>query len=98
MYIGRWSAAGAIRRKILDAGFGRYKIIRSMNCREEELVAEMKKYWVEVLQVNEMKVRGNGVKQIEDVSCIVSGLQEGRVNGGVAILLAERFGRYLEVC
>ena len=33
--------------------------VRSMNSKEEELVAEMKKYRLEVLGVSETKVRGN---------------------------------------
>ena len=56
--------------------------MRSMNGKEEELVAEMKKYQLEVLGVSETKVRGNRVKQIGDVVCVYSGVQEGRAKGG----------------
>jgi len=70
--------------------------VRSMNGKEEELVAEMKKYRLEVVGVSETKVRGNGLKQIGDVSCVYSGVQEGRAKGGVAILLSGRFGAYLK--
>ena len=57
----------------------------------EKLVTEMKKYQLEVLEVGETKVRGNRMKQIGDVSCVFSGVQEGRVKGGVVILLSEKF-------
>ena len=48
-----------------------------------ELVAEMKKYRLEVLGVSETKVRGNGVKQIGDVVCvcILVCRKEGRNEG-----------------
>ena len=74
--------------------------VRSMNGKEEELVAEMKKYRLEVLGVSETKVRGNGVKQIGDVVCVYSGVQEGRAKGGVAILLSMSFGvrAFLKEC
>ena len=67
-----------------------------MNGKEEELVAEMKKYQLEVLGVSETKVRGNGVKQIGDVVCVYSGVQKGRAKGGVAILLSMSFGAFLK--
>ena len=69
--------------------------VRSVNGREE-LFTEMKKYRLEVLGVSETKVRGNRMKQIGDVSCVFSGVQEGRAKGGVAILLSGRFGDSLE--
>ena len=71
-----------------------YWNVRSMNGRKEELVAEMKKYRLEVLGVSELqtKVRGNRMKQIGDVLCVFSGVQEGKAKGGVAIMLSERFG------
>ena len=69
--------------------------VRSMKSREE-LFTEMKKYWLEVLGMSKTRVRGNGMKQIRDVSCVFSGVQEGRAKGGVAILLLERFGGSLK--
>ena len=69
--------------------------VRSVNGREE-LFTEMKKYRLEVLGVSETKVKENGMKQIGDVSCVFSGVQEGRAKGGVAILLSERFGGSLK--
>ena len=44
--------------------------------------------------MSETKVRGNGVKQIGDVVCVYSGVQEGRAKGGVAILLSMSFGAF----
>ena len=38
------------------------------------------------------------MKQIGDVSCVFSGVQEGRAKGGVAIVLSERFGGSLKEC
>ena len=48
--------------------------------------------------MSETKVRGNGMKQIGDVSCVFSGVQEGRAKGVVVILLSERFGGSLKEC
>ena len=70
--------------------------VRTMNGREQELVAEMEKYRLEVLGVSEANVRGNGVKMIGDTTCVYSGVQRGRVKAGVAILLSERFGKFLK--
>ena len=70
--------------------------VRSLNGRGEELVMDMKKYRLEVLGVSETKVRGNGMKQIGDASCIFRCGGEGRVKGGVAILLSEKFGGHLK--
>ena len=46
--------------------------------------------------MSEAKVRGNGVQMIGDTTCVYSGVQGGRAKAGVAILLSERFGRYLK--
>ena len=70
--------------------------VRTLNGREQELVAEMKKYRLEVLGVSEAKVRGNGMRMIGDTTCVYSGVQTGRSKAGVAILLSERFGRFLK--
>ena len=75
--------------------FGSWNV-RTMSGREEELVDEMRKYGLEVLGVSEAKVKGNRVKCIGDVTCVYSGVQEGRAKAGVAILLSERFGVYLK--
>ena len=69
--------------------------VRSVNSREE-LFTEMKKHRLKVLGVSETKVRGNGMKQIGDVSCVFSGVQEGKAKGDVAILLSGRFGDLLK--
>ena len=47
--------------------------VRTMNSREQELVAEMEKYWLEMLGVSEAKVRGYSVKMIGDMTCAYSG-------------------------
>ena len=48
--------------------------VRTLNGREQELVAEMKKYRLEVLGVSEAKVRGNGMRMIGDTTCVYSGV------------------------
>ena len=48
--------------------------------------------------MSETNVRGNRMKRIGDVSCVFSGVQEGRAKGGVVILLSERFGGSLKEC
>ena len=53
-------------------------------------------YRLEVLGVSETKVRRNGMKQIGDVSCVFSGVQEGRTKGGVAILLSREIWWFFE--
>ena len=70
--------------------------VRTLNRREQELVAEMKKYRLKVLGVSEAKVRGNGMRMIGDTTCVYSGVQTGGAKAGVAILLSERFGRFLK--
>lgn len=57
---------------------------------------EMNNYWVEVLDVNEAKVRGNSVRMIGDTMCMHSGVQGGRAKVGAAILLSEGFGRFFK--
>ena len=70
--------------------------VRTMNGRKQELVEEMRRCRLEVLGVSEAKVRGNGVRMFGDTTCVYSGVQGGRAKAGVAILLSERFGRYLK--
>ena len=67
-----------------------------MSGREEELVYEMQKHRLEVSGVSKAKVKVNGGKFISDVTCVFSGVQEGRAKAGVAILLSERFSAYLK--
>ena len=38
----------------------------------------MKKYRLDVLGVSEGKMRGNGMKTVEGVTCVYTGVQEGR--------------------
>ena len=62
-----------------------------MSGREKELVDEMKRYWLEVLDISKPKL-----KRIGDATCVYSGVQEGRSTAGVAILLSEKFGAFLK--
>ena len=68
--------------------FGAWNI-RTMKGKETELVEEMKKYRLKMLGVSEAKMRGNDEKAIGDVRCVFSGVQDGRVKAGVAILLSD---------
>ena len=79
-----------------SSGFESISRFGCLNGREHELVEEMKKYRLAVLDVSETKVRGNGVKMIGDTMCVYSRVQGGRAKAGVAILLSESFGRYLK--
>ena len=41
-----------------------------VSCKEIELVEKMKKYWLGMLGMTEVKVRGNGEKVIGKVRCV----------------------------
>ena len=81
----------------LDGNLSRfgYWNVRKMNGREQELVEEMKKYRLDILGISEAKVRGKGVRMIGGTTCVYSGVQRERAKADVAILLSERFGRFL---
>ena len=49
--------------------FGSWNI-RTVSCKEIELVEEMKKYRLEMRHVSEAKVRRNGKKAIDNVRCV----------------------------
>ena len=68
--------------------------VRSIRCKEEEAVREMKKYRLEILGVSEAHLRGCGEKEVDGVEMVYSGITEGRVKGGVAVLILEN----LKVC
>ena len=75
----------------LDSNVNRFGCwnVRTMSGREEELVDKMKRYRLEVLGVSEAKVRRNGVKRIDDATCVYLGVQDCGSKVGVAILLSE---------
>ena len=47
-----------------------------------------------MLGVSETKVQGNGEKQIGNITCEYSGVQEGRTQRGAVILLSVTFGAF----
>ena len=49
-----------------------------------------------MLGVSEGKMRGNGMKSVEGVTCVYSGVQEGRAKAGVAIYVTEELGVYIK--
>ena len=65
--------------------------VRSIRCKEEEAVREMKKYHLDILGVSEAHLRGCGEKEVDGVEMVYSGVTEGRVKGGVAVLISENF-------
>ena len=46
------------------------------------LVEEMKKFWLKILGVSEVKVRGYGEKAISDIRCVFWEVKEGRSRAG----------------
>ena len=54
----------------------------------------MKKYRLGILGVSEAHLRGSGEKEVDGVEMVYSGVTEGRVKGGVAVLISEK----LSVC
>ena len=67
--------------------------VRSIRCKEE-LVREMKKYCLDILGVSEAHLRGWREKEVDGVEMVYSGITEGRVKGGVVVLISEN----LSVC
>ena len=68
--------------------FGTWNV-RSLTGKEIELIEEMKKYRLDVLGVSEGKMRGNGMKTVDGMTCVYSGVQQGRAKAGVAIYMVE---------
>ena len=68
--------------------FGTWNV-RSLTGKEMELIEEMKKYRLDVLGVSEGKMRGNGMKTVDGMTCVYSGVQQGRAKAGVAIYMVE---------
>ena len=49
--------------------FGTWNV-RSLTGKEMELIEEMKKYRLDVLGVSEGKMRGNGMKTVDGMTCV----------------------------
>ena len=64
--------------------------VRSIRCKEEEAVREMKKYRLDILGVSEAHLRGCGETEVDGVEVVYSGVKEGRVKGGVVVLISEK--------
>ena len=47
--------------------------VRKTSGKDIELVAEMKKFWLKILGISEVKVRGHGEKAISDARCVFGG-------------------------
>ena len=75
--------------------FGTWNV-RMLTGKELELIGEMKRYRLDVLGVSEGKMRGNGMKTVEGVTCVYSGVQEGRAKTGVAIYMTEELAVYIK--
>ena len=75
--------------------FGTWNV-RTLTGKELELIGEMKRYSLDVVGVSEGKMRGNGMKTVEGVNCVYSGVQEGRAKPGVAIYMAEKLAVYIK--
>ena len=54
----------------------------------------MIKYRLEVLGVNETKLKSNGARAVGEGMCF-SGVQEGRAKAGVAVFLSKKIGKGL---
>ena len=65
--------------------------VRSVKNKENEVIREMKRYNIDVLGLSETKARGNGMKAVDGVSYMYSGVTECRAKRGVTIIVAERW-------
>ena len=54
--------------------------VRTQTGKELELIGEMKRYRLDVLGVSEGKIRGKGMKTVEGVTCVYSGVQGERLS------------------
>ena len=67
--------------------------MRTLIGKEGNLIEEMEKYRLDVLGVSEGKMRGSGLETVDGkITCVYSGVQQGRANTGVAVLHDERIG------
>lgn len=56
---------------------------------KEELVEEMNKYRLDILGVSKTHLRGYGERQVGEAAMVSSGVMEGIVKGGVAVVVRE---------
>ena len=70
--------------------------VRSLRHKELEVIEEMKKYRLEVLGLSETHLRGCGEREIGESVMIYSGVSEGRVKGGVAVIISGESRRYVK--
>ena len=61
-----------------------------------EVIAEMKKYKLDILGVSETKWKGNGAKNVDDCYVVYSGVSDGRAKAGVAVLMTEDTSRFVK--
>ena len=61
-----------------------------------EVIADMKKYKLDVLGVSETKWRGNGAKNVDDCYMVYSGVSSGRMRAGAAIFVSEGLSRWVK--
>ena len=69
--------------------------VQSLRHKELEVTEETKKYWLEVLDLSKTNLRGCGEREICDSVMIHSGVSEGRVKGGVAVIISGESKRCL---
>ena len=63
--------------------------VQFLKGKEMEVIAEMKKYKLDVLGARETKWKGNRAKNIDDCYVVYSGVSDGRAKVGVAVLMTE---------
>ena len=51
--------------------------------KELELIGVIMRYRLDMLEVSESKINGNGMKTVEGVISVYAGVQEGRAKAGV---------------
>ena len=57
--------------------------MRLLAWKELELIGVTMRYRLDMLEVSECKINGNGMKTVEGVISVYSGVQEGRAKAGV---------------
>ena len=62
--------------------------VRMLTDKEEEVIKEMKKYRLSVLEVSETHLKGCGEKEFGDAVMVHSRVAEGRAKSGVAVIIA----------
>ena len=83
------------RRKSGTSGNDYFRVgswnVQSLRDKELEV---RKKYWLEVLGLSEMHLRGCGEREIGESVMIYSGVSKGRVKGGVAVIISGESRQY----